>query len=301
MVRTAVIIPALNEEKSIGKVVKDFRREIPDADIIVYNNNSTDGTVEAAKKAGAKVLTETRRGKGFVMKSALDNIDADYYVFVDGDDTYPAEDVKNLLKPVLDGECDMTVGSRIGDKESDSMKRLHVFGNWAIVTMINTSFGMKLEDVLSGYRVLNRNLAKHLNLISSGFEIETELTIRTLIENFRIKEVPIRYRSRPKGSESKLDSFSDGFIILWTIITLLRDYRPMFLFSILSIVSLTIGLIISILSLTSTPYSQMMMLSLIASLSFIILGIQFIAIGLILHSIRSQNILLDQLIRRQLK
>lgn len=300
--KTAVIIPALNEEKTIGKVVSDFRRQLPEAEVIVYDNNSTDRTAEKAVKAGARLRTEFRRGKGYVMKSALEGIDADVYVFVDGDDTYPAEAVKDLVKPVSEGEADMAVGSRMEAREDDSIKSLHVFGNRVIVGLINFCFGVRLADALSGYRVMNRNLAEHLNLISGGFEIETELTIRTLIDGFRIKEVPVKYRARPRGSESKLDSFSDGFVILWTIITLLRDHRPMLLFSIISIISVVLGVA---MAAASTVYGAAnpaaAAAGLLAALALIISGVQFMTIGLILHSIRSQNILLDQLIRRERK
>jgi len=238
MVEVAVVIPALNEEKTIGKVVKDFRKQLPDADIIVYDNNSDDKTVEEATKAGARVVAEFKRGKGYVMKAALADVDADILVFVDGDDTYPAESVKELMKPVLEGEADMVVGSRMQGRERESIKGLHVLGNRIIVGLINFCFRVDIVDALSGYRVLNRRLATHLNLISAGFEIETELTIRVLMDHFRIREHPIKYRARPAGSKSKLNSFSDGFVILWTIITLLRDHQPMLFFSIISIASI---------------------------------------------------------------
>jgi glycosyltransferase involved in cell wall biosynthesis len=279
MVRIAVIIPCLNEEATIAKVVTDFKRELPDARIIVVDNNSTDFTVHAAIAADAEVMIEYRRGKGYVMKSAMDKIDSDIYVFVDGDDTYAAKDVHKLLKPVLTKEADMCVGSRIAD-DRGAIKTLHVFGNGVIVWMINFCFGVKIIDALSGYRVLNRQLVQHLNLISSGFEIETELTIRTLLERFRIVEEPVSYKSRPVGSKSKLKSFSDGSIIFWTIITLLRDHRPMVFCSVIAGVFAFFSLVTS-------------------SLVLMILAIQFISMGFILHSIRGQTILLDQLIRRK--
>ena len=225
-----VAIPCYNEAPTIAKVVRDFRAQLPDADILVVDNSSTDGSGEAARAAGARVVREKRRGKGFVMQTILESVDADVVVIVDGDDTYYAEDVPALLDPVVHGEADMVVGDRLRDADRTALNDLHRFGNRAILRLINLAFRTSFRDVLSGYRVLNRALVQRVPLIKGGFETETELTLQALENELVIREVPIRYRARPEGSVSKLSAFADGYRILLTIAVLLRNHRPLYFF-----------------------------------------------------------------------
>lgn len=224
-----MIIPTLNEGPTVGKVVRDFSRELKTARIIVYDGNSKDGTRESAKAAGAEVFVQRSEGKGAAMREVLQKIESDIYLFVDGDDTYPAESAKELLAPILRGDADMVVGIR-SKREHGAMSALHVLGNKIITGTLNLCFRRNFHDVLSGYRAMNRELAKDINIFSGGFEVETEMTIDALIKNYRIQDVPIFYRARSKGSSSKLGSFADGYIILFTILSLFRDFRPLLFF-----------------------------------------------------------------------
>lgn len=237
-----VVIPCLNEAATIGRVVADFRRALPEAAIIVFDNSSSDGSADVAENAGATVIRIPRQGKGYVLRNAFDRIKADVYVVVDADDTYPAEQVRDLLDPVLRGDCEMAVGARERLLQPDAIRRLHRWGNRLIVSFLNLSFGTRLRDILSGYRVLSGEMVRELPLLAPGFEIETELTLETLERGFRVLEVPIDYRRRPNGSVSKLSSFKDGYRILMTIVTLLRDYRPMTFFSVVAALIALLGL-----------------------------------------------------------
>lgn len=244
--RITVIIPTLNEGKTIAKVVSDFRRELPEAAIIVYDNNSDDATQQEAKKSGAKVVIQPARGKGNSVRKSFEEIESDIYIMVDGDDTYPATDVKKLLKPVLEGKVDMVVGSRLKIRAKGALNFFHIIGNTIITGLVNLCFNMKLSDMLSGYRVMTRKLVKDVILTASGFEIETELTIKTLSQGYTIKEIPVEYRSRPQESKSKLNTFTDGYLIMYTIFMLLRDYRPIFFFSTIALIFLLAGVVLGL-------------------------------------------------------
>ncbi len=228
--KIAVLIPCYNEEKTIGKVIRDFRKELPKAEIYVFDNNSADNSAEIATQEGAVVILEPRQGKGFVVEKMLCTVDADLYVMVDGDDTYPAECVHSLIDPVKRGQADMTVGSRFSQYEDTSFRNLHLFGNRLVKFCINRIMNADLKDILSGYRVFSRTLAESIPTVSSGFEIETELTIQTLYYQRKIVEVEIPYRARPAGSESKLNTFSDGFRVLWKLFSLFRSLKPLTFF-----------------------------------------------------------------------
>ena len=238
--RTTVAIPCYNEATTIAKVVSDFRKELPEAEILVVDNASSDDSGARAAAAGARVVREKRRGKGYVMQTILETVDADVCVIVDGDDTYFAEDVHQLLLPVTSDQADMVVGDRLKEATSVALNDLHRFGNRAILAIINMAFRTDFQDVLSGYRVMNRKFMNAVPLIAGGFETETELTLQALEKGMVIREMPIRYRARPVGSVSKLSPFADGYRILITMAVLLRNHRPLYFFS-----SIAVGLLVA--------------------------------------------------------
>lgn len=240
--KTAVLIPCYNEAKTIGRVVADFKEKMPHADIYVYDNNSTDNTAELAEQAGAIVRYEHKQGKGNVVRTMFREVDADCYVMVDGDDTYPADFGPRLEQLVLSGKADMAVGDRLSSTYFTENKRpFHNFGNVLVRRMINFLFRAKLNDIMTGARAFSRDFVKSFPVISKGFEIETEMTIFALDNNFAIKEVPIAYQDRPQGSESKLNTYSDGLKVLKTIVNLFKDTKPLAFFSILSLILLLIS------------------------------------------------------------
>ncbi|MGN1054517.1 MAG: glycosyltransferase family 2 protein, partial [Erysipelotrichaceae bacterium] len=212
MEKIAVLVPCYNEELTVEKVVSDFKKELPDADIYVYDNNSKDRTSELALKAGAIVRKETAQGKGNVVRSMFQDIDADIYVMVDGDDTYPADEVHGLIEAVREG-ADMVIGDRLsnGTYASENKRGFHNLGNNLVRLLINKIFDNDINDIMTGYRAFSKKFVKTNAIMSPGFQIETELTITTLVYRYKVKEIPITYRDRPKGSESKLNTFSDGF------------------------------------------------------------------------------------------
>ena len=240
--KTAVLIPCYNEAKTIGRVVADFKEKMPHADIYVYDNNSTDNTAELAEQAGAIVRYEHKQGKGNVVRTMFREVDADCYVMVDGDDTYPADFGPRLEQLVLSGKADMAVGDRLSSTYFTENKRpFHNFGNVLVRRMINFLFRAKLNDIMTGARAFSKDFVKSFPVISKGFEIETEMTIFALDNNFAIKEVPIAYQDRPQGSESKLNTYSDGLKVLKTIVNLFKDTKPLAFFSILSLILLLIS------------------------------------------------------------
>lgn len=232
--RVTVAIPCYNEAPTIAKVVADFRRELPEAEVLVVDNASTDESAREAASAGARVIREKRRGKGFVMQTILESVDSDVCVVVDGDDTYFAEDVHTLLAPVLSDRADMVVGDRLQQASSAALTDLHRFGNRTILAIINLAFRTSFRDVLSGFRVLNRSFMRAVPLITGGFETETELTLQALEKGMVVQELPIRYRARPAGSYSKLSPFADGYRILITMAVLLRNHRPLYFFTVIA-------------------------------------------------------------------
>ena len=241
----AVLIPCYNEAVTIGKVVDDFHRVLPDATVYVYDNNSSDGTGEIAREHGAVVRAERRQGKGNVVRQMMRDIDADYYLMVDGDDTYPAEAAPELLAPLMADEADMVVGARLsnGTYGEENDRAFHGFGNDLVRVLIKWIYGFEFSDVMTGYRAYNAVFAKTMPVLSPGFEIETELSIHAVDKRWRIAEVPIDYRDRPEGSESKLDTFSDGCKVLLMILSLFKDYRPLALFSWVALLFCVLGLV----------------------------------------------------------
>ncbi len=233
----AVIIPCYNEALTIGKVIDDFHRELPQATVYVYDNNSSDDTSRIATEHGATVRFEPRQGKGNVCRQMFRDIDADCYLMVDGDDTYPAEAAKALCEPILNGTADMTVGDRLsnGTYAEENKRAFHGFGNNLVRAMIRWIYGYSFDDVMTGYRAMSRPFVKTFPVLSEGFQIETELSIHAVDHRWRIKDVPIEYRDRPEGSESKLNTVSDGIKVVAMIGTLFKDYRPLKFFSLVAL------------------------------------------------------------------
>lgn len=232
----AVLIPCYNESATIAKVVSDFRRELPEADIYVYDNNSTDGTADIARKAGAIVKREPKQGKGNVLRSMFREINADCYLLVDGDDTYPAECARELCDQVLDHGMDMVVGDRLSATYfTENKRQFHNFGNRLVRGSVNFFFKGHVHDIMSGYRAFSTRFVKSFPVLSAGFEIETEMTIHALDKNMNISEIPVQYRDRPQGSVSKLNTIPDGLKVLFTIFRFYKDYRPLPFFSILAL------------------------------------------------------------------
>lgn len=233
----AVIIPCFNEAPTIGKVVDDFHRELPEATVYVYDNNSTDGTAEIARAHGAAVRREPRQGKGNVCRQMFRDIDAACYLMVDGDDTYPAESARDLCTPVLAGEADMVVGDRLsnGTYAQQNARAFHGFGNDLVRAMIRWIYGYGFEDVMTGYRAISRPFVKTFPVLSEGFQIETELSIHAVDRRWRIADVPVEYRDRPEGSVSKLNTVRDGLKVIAMIGILFKDYRPLKFFSLVAL------------------------------------------------------------------
>lgn len=243
MDKIAVLIPCYNEAQTIGKVVSDFKRVLPEAVIYVYDNNSSDGTAEIAAKAGAVVRHEYKQGKGNVIRRMFREIDACAYIMTDGDDTYPADAAPELVRPVLERGADMVVGDRLSSTYFTENKRpFHNFGNVLVRKSINVLFKNDIKDIMTGYRAFSYEFVKTFPVLSKGFEIETEMSIHAIDKNMFVENVVIDYRDRPEGSESKLNTYSDGFKVLMTIARLYRDYKPLGFFGIIALLLAVIAL-----------------------------------------------------------
>ena len=244
MKKIAVLIPCYNEELTVEKVIKDFKRELPEADIYVYDNNSKDKTAEIARNAGAIVKHEYRQGKGNVVRTMFMDIDADIYIMVDGDDTYPAEEVHKLIKPIEEERADMVIGDRLtnGTYQKENKRHFHEFGNNLVRKSINVLFNTKLKDIMTGYRVFNKTFVKNMPVLSPKFEIETEMSLHALDKKFIIEEIPIVYRDRPEGSTSKLNTIGDGIKVVKTIVKMFKDYKPLKFFGVIAAILFIIGL-----------------------------------------------------------
>lgn len=277
----AVLIPCYNEAVTIAKVVDDFKRVLPDADIYVYDNNSSDGTADIAAAHGAIVRSERRQGKGNVVRQMIRDIDADYYLMVDGDDTYPAEEACALLRPLVQDEADMTVGDRLsnGSYGDENDRAFHGFGNDLVRWLIKVIYHFEFSDVMTGYRAFNQVFAKTMPVLSPAFEIETELSIHAVDKRWRITEVPIDYRDRPEGSYSKLSTFGDGWKVLKCIGSLFKDYRPMALFGWVGLLLCVIGLCVGI-----PVISEFHITGLVPRLPSAILATAFVGCGLLSFS-----------------
>ena len=290
--RIAVLIPCYNESKTIAKVVADYKEALPEATIYVYDNNSTDGTDVIAREAGAEVRYEYRQGKGNVIRSMFREIDADCYIMIDGDDTYPAEFARKMCDKVLDDGCDMVIGDRLSGTYFQENKRpFHNFGNVLVRKLINSIFKSDVKDIMTGYRAFSKSFVKHFPVLSKGFEIETEMTIHALDKNFLLAEIPVQYRDRPDGSVSKLNTYKDGFKVLLTITRLFRDYRPFTFFLFFALFFFGVGLVMVIPVIYD--YIQTGLVprfpTLIVSGFLIIVSVLFFFAGLILEVIGKKH------------
>lgn len=290
--KIAVLIPCYNEELTVEKTVSDFKRVLPDADIYVYNNNSKDRTKELALKAGAIVKDEYRQGKGAVVRSMFRDIDANVYVMVDGDDTYPAEEVEGLITPVLEGKADMVIGDRLSSTYYTENKRpFHNFGNSLVKDLINFLFKSDLNDIMTGYRSFSKKFVKCMPVMSDGFQIETEMTIFALTNNMQVVNVPITYRDRPEGSESKLNTYSDGLKVLLTLFNLFKDNRPFLFFGCLSLIIFIIGLIVGVPVIDEfikTAYITKVPSAVLAA-ALMINAFLLLSVGIILDAIKNEK------------
>ncbi|MBB6450431.1 glycosyltransferase involved in cell wall biosynthesis [Geomicrobium halophilum] len=289
----AVLVPCYNEEQTIGAVIDEFKHELPESTIYVYDNNSHDRTSEIAKEHGAVVRVERKQGKGNVVRSMFNDIDADIYVMVDGDLTYPASFVHELIAPIRNGEAHMVIGDRLsnGTYTDENQRAFHNLGNAMVKGLINRFYKSDLKDIMTGYRAFDRLFVKSMPVMSPGFEIETEMSIHALDKRLTFKEVAIDYKDRPQGSESKLNTYSDGFKVLNKIFTLFKEYKPLSFFSIWSILFLGAGLAtgvpviieyFSTLFITRVP-------SAILAVGLVVLSVLSLVCGLILDTVASNH------------
>ena len=290
--KTAILIPCYNESKTIEKVVTDFKRVMPHADIYVYDNNSTDGTDKIAENAGAIVRYEYEQGKGNVVRSMFRDIEADCYIMVDGDDTYPAEPALEFEKLILNGEADMVIGDRLSSTYFEENDRpFHNTGNKLVRKLINLFFKSELNDIMTGMRGFSFNFVKSFPISSKEFEIETEMSVFALMNNFKIKELPVEYRDRIGSSESKLNTYSDDFKVISMIFKLIRDERPLFFFSIVALLLLILSGIYFfpiLFRYFATGYVLKIPTLIVISTVVIIAAIIFF-VGVILHVLKKHN------------
>ena len=299
MPRIAVLIPCYNESMTIAKVISDYRTALPEADIYVYDNNSTDGTDEIARQAGAIVRYEYRQGKGNVIRAMFRDIDADCYLMIDGDDTYPAENAREMCKLVLSKKADMVIGDRLSSTYFKENKRpFHNVGNRSVRFLINRIFKSNIKDIMTGYRAFSPLFVKNFPILSKGFEIETEMTIHALDKNFLLKEIPVEYRDRPEGSVSKLNTVSDGIKVIMTIFRLFSEYRPLRFFSILAMLLSLLGggfLIPVLADYFRTGLVERFPTLFVCVGCFIISALLFMC-GIILHAVTKKHKMLFELL-----
>ncbi|MCR6626051.1 glycosyltransferase [Pseudoxanthomonas japonensis] len=300
--RIAVLIPCHNEALTVQKVVVDFRQALPEAEVWVFDNASMDTTAYLAAQAGAHVRHVLAKGKGNVVRAMFRDVDADIYVMVDGDDTYPAASVRMLIEDVAQGRADMVVGTRLESHDRASFRRFHGFGNRLVCRCIGALFGHPVRDVLSGYRAFSRRFVKSMPVLSRGFEIETEMTVFALANGFVLSEQVIDYGKRPEGSESKLNTYRDGIRVLKTILFLFKDMRPLLFFGTLAAAcvmsSLGFGAIVinefARTGLVTHPSTAVL------AVAFALVGVVSMATGLILDTVNRRSNEIQRLITDQL-
>ena len=277
--KIAILIPCYNESKTIKKVVNDFKKVLPEAKIYVYDNNSVDGTDEIARNAGAIVKYEIKQDKGNVIRTMFRDIEADCYLMIDGDDTYPAENAREMCNYVLNDNVDMVIGDRLSSTYFRENKRpFHNFGNKIVRGLINKLFKNDIKDIMTGYRAFSYKFVKTFPVLSKGFEIETEMSIHAIDKNFTLKEIPVQYRNRPRGSKSKLNTYKDGIRVLKTIATLFKEYKPGIFFNLISVIFYVIAIILFIPVL-----SDYFTTGLVPRFPTLIVGCISIIVGLLLN------------------
>jgi glycosyltransferase involved in cell wall biosynthesis len=301
--RLAVLIPCYQEEKTIGKVVADFNRVLPEAEIYVYDNNSTDETAPIARAAGAIVRREKRQGKGFVVASMFEQVDADILVMVDGDDTYDASSVSRLLEPIVKGDADMTVASRLVKYEGSAFRNYHLFGNQMICAVIRHVFGVQITDIFSGYRAFTREAAALIPITARGFDVETELTLQALYRGLVVKEIEAPYGARPEGSSSKLRTFSDGFAVLLKLFLILKSYKPLTFFGSCSIGLLGLGLLVGARPVYEYVTDRWVysVPSAILAAALVVLSSFSLGLGLMVSSVNLRLMELERLIHKRIR
>jgi len=297
----AVVIPCYQEALTIAKVVADFRRELPAARIYVYDNNCTDGTAAIAAQAGAVVRREKRQGKGYVVAAMFDQVQEDIMVMVDGDDTYEASHVHQLLEPVLRGDADMTVATRLTSHGEKSFRPLHVAGNQMVCGIINWMFKSQVSDIFSGYRAFTHEAIRQIPVTTRGFDIETELTLQALYRGQVVRELPAPYRARPAGSFSKLNTFSDGFRVLLRLFLIIKTYKPLSFFGGAALVLFALGLAAGALPVYEfiTQHYVHRLPSAILAASLIMLSFFSLGLGLILNSMNLRLLEIEKLIGKR--
>lgn len=298
----AILIPCHNEGASIAGVIRDFKAHLPDAKVYVCDNNSSDNTVAEALRAGATVSYENRQGKGWVMRSLFHQVEADVYVMVDGDGTYPANKVHELIEPVLQGKADITIGSRLHPHADSRFRYLNRIGNKFFLFVLNSIFRMNITDLLSGYRAMSRQAVKSLPMLSRGFELETELTIKCFERGYRVLEIPVNLAHRQKGSRSKIKIGRDGILILNTIFSLFRDYKPLTVFGSAGLLLIFGGVATGVpvfQEYFSTGAVSRVPLAVLA-VGLVLSGVLSLFVGLILHSISRHYKEQDQLMQNLL-
>ncbi len=292
MDKIAVLIPCYNESMTIEKVVKDFRRVLPEAVIYVYDNNSTDGTAQIAEEAGAVVRHEFRQGKGNVIRRMFREIDAECYIMVDGDDTYPAEAAPEMVRLVREHNSDMVVGDRLSSTYfTENKRQFHNFGNRLVRALVGKLFKTPVKDIMTGYRAFSYTFVKTFPVMSHGFEIETEMTIHACDKNMQIDNHVIEYRDRPEGSVSKLNTISDGFKVLRTILSLCRNYRPMLFFGIFALVFflLSAGFFIPVLVEYAQNGLVLRFPTLFVCCTGLVVALLFFFVGMMLSTVRQKD------------
>jgi glycosyltransferase involved in cell wall biosynthesis len=298
MDKIAVLIPCYNESLTVAKVVSDYKQALPEADIYVYDNNSTDGTDEIARTAGAIVKYEYRQGKGNVIRSMFRDIDADCYLMIDGDDTYPAEHAREMCDLVLNKGVDMVIGDRLSSTYFTENKRpFHNVGNKSVRFLINKIFKSNVKDIMTGYRAFSKPFVKNFPVLSKGFEIETEMTIHALDKNFLLREVPVNYRDRPEGSVSKLNTVRDGIRVLTTIFRLFSEYKPLKFYSLWALLCCLLGsgFMIPVLIEYFKTGLVLKFPTLFVCVGAFIIAFLLFACGLILHAVAKKHKMLFEL------
>ncbi len=301
--KIAITIPCYQEEKTIGKVVADFKAQLPDAAVYVFDNNCTDRTAEFARAAGATVIREKKQGKGYVVATLFEMIDADIIVMIDGDGTYDPTAVHRLLAPILAGDADMVVAARLEQYSDKSFRKFHVAGNQMVCKIINRIFASNISDIFTGYRAFTRDCALNIPITSRGFDVETELTVQSLYRGMVIKEIEAPYGERPAGSFSKLRTIPDGIRVLLRLFLLLRAYKPLTLFGSVAIAFFVVSLGFAVLPAVELVEHHRVVsrASAILAISGFMLASLSLALGLVLSSVNQRFLELERVVIKRIK